>query len=39
MAIIKNDIILQEVQEKLQKNEITEADILSVTELDLHRRQ
>lgn len=39
MAIIKNDIILQEVQEKLQKNEITEADILSVTELDLQRRQ
>lgn len=38
MALIKNESILQAVQEKLQKNDITETDILSVTELDLQRK-
>lgn len=38
MSLIKNEIILHTVQEKLQKNDITEADILSVTELNLSRK-
>lgn len=38
MALIKNEIILHTVQEKLQKIDITEADIFSVTELNLSRK-
>ncbi len=38
MVLIQNNIILQAVQEKLQKTNITEADILSITELNLSRK-
>lgn len=38
MSLIKNEIILHTVQEKLQKTDITEADILSITELNLSRK-
>jgi len=38
MTLIQNETILHTVQEKLQKTDITEADILSVTELNLSRK-
>ncbi len=38
MTLIQNETILHTVQEKLQKIDITEADILSVTELNLSRK-
>lgn len=38
MSLIKNEAILSAVQEQLQKNNITEADILSITELNLSRK-
>lgn len=38
MAIIQNETILRAVQTKLQKTDINEADILSVTDLDLSRK-
>lgn len=37
MTLIQNETILHTVQEKLQKTDITETDILAVTELNLSR--
>ncbi len=38
MSLIQNEIILHTVQQQLQKTTITETDILSVTELNLSRK-
>ena len=38
MTLIQNETIMQTLQEKLQKLTITETDILSITELDLSRK-
>lgn len=38
MSLIKNEIILHTVQDKLQKTDITETDIISITELNLSRK-
>ena len=38
MTLIQNETILHTLQERLQKFTITEADILSVTELNLSRK-